>query len=444
MHMSLLGNASLTIKGNNLGSSYHVPYVTVGGMPCLKVIPVSSEEVVCKTPPGSAGNHPVGVSVSGRTTEACLCSDRCNDRVKRCVTYHRPEVHSIRPRHGSIVGGTELSIKGVYFGQVSSKLHLNVGDFECREATWVSSTSMRCVTSIGKRGIFRVAFAPITKCFDRMSKCNTAEPPVATANAGVIDFVYDAPLIHSISPSHGPTSGNTIITLSGEFFTKDAIVVVGGAPCNGVVMHDNETITCGVPPGLVGETHVTVSAGPGFQPYPCHSCAKYLYEGLQVVAISPSAGPFYGGQRVLLTANNFAKDLHVYFGSSECLNLRNTSDTQIECIAPRGLPGIVDVSLSSAGPLVGHNIKTSLKYEYQVPTVNSVTPFTGSICGGTVVTVRGTHFGTDSGTKVTVAIGELDCPEVKRISEEEIQCKVDESFFASTGCATSSPPRRSL
>ena len=89
MHMSLLGNASLTIKGNNLGSSYHVPYVTVGGMPCLKVIPVSSEEVVCKTPPGSAGNHPVGVSVSGRTTEACLCSDRCNDRVKRCVTYHR-------------------------------------------------------------------------------------------------------------------------------------------------------------------------------------------------------------------------------------------------------------------------------------------------------------------------------------------------------------------
>lgn len=189
MHVSLLGNTSLTIKGNNLGSSYHVPYVTVGGMPCIKVIPVSSEEVVCKTPPGAAGNHPVGVSVSGRTTEACLCSDSCNDRVKRCVTYHRacgrgeiyrdpphltlqpsdtlpplssyhlpipctycsgPEVHSIKPRHGSIVGGTELFVKGVYFGQVSSKLHLNVGDFECREATWVSSTSMRCVTSIGR------------------------------------------------------------------------------------------------------------------------------------------------------------------------------------------------------------------------------------------------------------------------------------------------------
>ena len=289
--------------------------------------------------------------------------------------------------------------------------------------------------------MFRVAFGPTTKCFDTMTQCEPKDTHVAIANAGVVDFTYDSPLIHSIAPSNGPTAGGTILTLSGEFFTQTAIVMVGESPCTGVVVHSEELITCATPPGMPEEVHVTVMAGPGFRPYICESCAKYLYEGLQVGAIMPSTGPFYGGKRVKVSGRNFASQIHVYFGKSECKKLRRLSETQVECEVPRGLPGIVDVSLTSSAPDQGHQIKTSLKYEYKVPTINSVTPFTGSICGGTIVTVRGEHFGTElAGTKTTVVVGELNCPVVKLVNEEEVHCKTDHSFFVSPKCCSNLAP----
>ena len=94
LHVSMLGNSAVTIKGMYLGSSIHMPYITVGDKPCLEVQPISSKKAICKTPPGFAGPHPVQLSVAGRTTEGCLC----NDRSKRCVTYHRECANPSHPQ----------------------------------------------------------------------------------------------------------------------------------------------------------------------------------------------------------------------------------------------------------------------------------------------------------------------------------------------------------
>ena len=84
LDVSMLGNTSITVRGDNLGGPFHMPYVTVGNMPCLEVKSISDQEVICSTPSGAFGSHPIEVSVDGRANEPI----KCFETPKRCVAYH--------------------------------------------------------------------------------------------------------------------------------------------------------------------------------------------------------------------------------------------------------------------------------------------------------------------------------------------------------------------
>lgn len=73
----------------------------------------------------------------------------------------------------------------------------------------------------------------------------------------------DVPTVSSISPSHGPIDGGDSVTIVGTHFTGATGVTIGGVACTSVVVVDDQTITCVVPAGTVGNKTVTVTTPSG-------------------------------------------------------------------------------------------------------------------------------------------------------------------------------------
>ncbi len=67
------------------------------------------------------------------------------------------------------------------------------------------------------------------------------------------------PLITSICPASGPTSGGTPVTITGKWFVTGATVTIGGASATGVVVLGATSITATTPAGAAGPRDVVVA-----------------------------------------------------------------------------------------------------------------------------------------------------------------------------------------
>ena len=75
--------------------------------------------------------------------------------------------------------------------------------------------------------------------------------------AAIFEYI-PAPSVSAVSPSFGPASGGTSITLTGTNFLADAKVKIGGTEATNVVVVNKTTITCNTPPGSAGSYAVVV------------------------------------------------------------------------------------------------------------------------------------------------------------------------------------------
>ena len=81
----------------------------------------------------------------------------------------------------------------------------------------------------------------------------------ATGTLTVTPATPTTPTIESVTPSTGPTSGGTLITITGTNFTAGATVTVGGASATNVVVVNATTITAETPAHAAGTVDVTVT-----------------------------------------------------------------------------------------------------------------------------------------------------------------------------------------
>jgi IPT/TIG domain-containing protein len=118
---------------------------------------------------------------------------------------------------------------------------------------------------------------------------------------------------------------------------------------------------------------------PGFVPAP------------RVTGISTTSGPATGGTSVTIAGTGFTAATSVEFGTTAAASFTITSDTSITAIAPAASAGTVDVTVVSAG---GASATTSADQFTFVaaPTVSSLSPNSGSVWGGTSVTITGANF----------------------------------------------------
>jgi hypothetical protein len=128
-----------------------------------------------------------------------------------------------------------------------------------------------------------------------------------------------------------------------------------------------------------------------------------------VTAVKPLTGPGAGGTKVTISGSHFQGATSVMFGSVAATSFTvNTKGTKITAIDPRESAGTVNIVVTtSAGPSI---VTASDRFTYIGPTITKVTPASGTLAGGTRVTISGTGltgatsvmFGSVAATSYTV------------------------------------------
>jgi hypothetical protein len=81
----------------------------------------------------------------------------------------------------------------------------------------------------------------------------------ATQVQQAFSVIFPVPALASISPSSGPTSGGTLVTISGSNFMGAIVVSFGGQPATSFTVNGATTITAISPGGNTGTVDVTVT-----------------------------------------------------------------------------------------------------------------------------------------------------------------------------------------
>lgn len=129
-----------------------------------------------------------------------------------------------------------------------------------------------------------------------------------TAFAGVIDafiskFAIGSPIVTGIDPHFGPTTGGTIVTITGTGFSNATSVQFGATPAASFIIDSNTQITAVSPPG-VGSVHVTVTSIGGTSPNSQDDLFTYIpAKQVTITTLTVAPNPSIVGQTVTLTAN---------------------------------------------------------------------------------------------------------------------------------------------
>ena len=110
-----------------------------------------------------------------------------------------------------------------------------------------------------------------------------------------------------------------------------------------------------------------------------------------VTSVSPNSGSTGGGTGVTITGTNFVSGATVKFGGTSATNVAVASSTSITAKTPGHTAGAVTVVVTNSDGQNG-TLNNGYTYTNPAPTVTSILPSTGTVSGGTPVTITGTGF----------------------------------------------------
>jgi type II secretory pathway pseudopilin PulG len=301
-------------------------------------------------------------------------------------------VTSISPTFGPAAGGTTVTVAGKGFtGATAVK-------FGTTPATSFHVQSDTTITVVSPAGTGSVDV--------------TVTTPAGTSATNPLDTFTYAPTVTGISPTSGPTTGGTSVTITGTGFigTGTTTVMFGSNPGTSVNVVTPSSLTVDAPAGSLGTVDVTVTTFAGTSV--TNSADRYTYR-ISVTAISPSSGPDSGGTGVGILGGGFTGATAVTFGTTPASAFTVNSDSSITATAPAGT-GTVDVTVTgpsgtsatslsdrftyTAGPPVGLGL--IIKVGTGTPVANCA-PGTGTTCSAPNST---TCIMTGSSTSTTCSI----------------------------------------
>jgi hypothetical protein len=156
-----------------------------------------------------------------------------------------------------------------------------------------------------------------------------------------------APGVTNISPVGGPTTGGTLVMITGGNFLGTTDVTFGGVSATGIVVYQ-EVIFCYAPAGSLGPVDVeVVLPGPNFI-----VTDGYTYTDMDpavVTSVTPDKGKSTGGTPVTIVGDNFTGATVVNFGGVPATSVVVVDDETITAVTPANLPGLVDVQVIGTG-----------------------------------------------------------------------------------------------
>ena len=119
-----------------------------------------------------------------------------------------------------------------------------------------------------------------------------------------------APSLTSISPTNGPITGGTTVTITGANFQTGAAVSLGGVPATNVTVLTATTITARTAAHTAKPVDIVVT-NPDAQAASILNAFTYLGAVPAVTGLAPSSGPTTGGTVVTITGSNFSPSASV-------------------------------------------------------------------------------------------------------------------------------------
>ena len=203
-----------------------------------------------------------------------------------------------------------------------------------------------------------------------------------------------APTVTSITPNTGTTNGGTSVAITGTGFLAGATVKLGGTAATGVTVVSSTSITATTPAHAAGAVSVVVT---NTDAQTGTLTNGYTYTTTNpaptVTSITPNSGTINGGTAVTITGTGFLAGATVKLGGTAATGVTVVSSTSITATTPAHAAGAVSVVVTNTDAQTG---TLTNGYTYTTtnpaPTVRSITPNSGTINGGTAVTVTGTGF----------------------------------------------------
>lgn len=302
--------------------------------------------------------------------------------------YSVPTLTSIAPASGPVSQSTVVTLTGTNFTADST---VTVGGVS-RPVTYVSPTSLQITAAPHAAG---------------------AVPVVVTTPGGTtssVDFTYLAvPAVSSISPDNGTLLGGTTVTVTGTGLTSVTAVNIDGVAGTITGTPTNTSLTFTTPVHLPGPAGVVLT-GPGSI---TTSAGTYTYttavlppsSAPTVTSLTPATGPQAGGGTpVVIAGTNFTGATAVLFGTVPATSFTVDSSTQITATAPPAASsGPVSVTVTNPSGTSAISLTGTYLYQPLTPGLTSISPSSGPVAGGTVVTLTGSAFTAQSTVQLDAA-----------------------------------------
>ena len=352
-----VGETIVTITGKSFTG---VSSVLFGGLKVKSLRVIDDTTITCvtaaRTTPG-----PVNITVQNSIGISNVFSS---------FTYIiTPKITGISPNFGSTTGGNTVTVTGTDF---TGATEVTVGDISCATITVIDNNTLTCITPA------QIAPGPVGIIVTTGGGSSKKSSP----------FTYILPpVITSISPPFGGTTGGNVITITGLNFKGATSVTFGGLGATMVKAVNPTTITCKTPVTLTaGPVDVIVRTGGG----PSGAFSSFTYITPPVISdILPPAGSILGGNIVTITGTNLTGTTSVLFGKAASTNITVVDDTTLTCRTPLNKAGASGVIVRTGG---GPS-NTFTSFTYVTPaSISSILPLSGSTNGGTFVTIKGKDF----------------------------------------------------
>lgn len=437
----------------NTFSAQNPPATTPSSLPAgYKYIPInvicdvqseSNTQIICTT-------RPIGVSiytdpkvlVAGVVVTVNSISTTCPAWTETCSTtfssINTPVILGLSPASGP--SGTDLTISGTAFDRFPIQ-SVNLGDGTCTVLDTVSSFLFRCRVASGTAGRVPVLIKFQTVGYALFQSFYSTSVRQAAFTI--------TPRVSDISPATGSFAGGTMITLSGTGFNTapekniirfDRFVAVPVSasssrlvvqfPATNLVASTNQlpvphslsasigvwaySTTGNENPFAIDDTDVYNATATVDAQQTCASGCIYtrVAAGLPfVTGIRPTSG--FNGNTITITGSGFADTdrsslvQNITVGAGLCRNINVTNTTFLTCVLNNAFIGTYPVYVYIGGGLADRRPLTASVFNV-LGQVTGVSPPTGSIAGGQVITVTGTGFG-NIVRQVSVSLSGANC-----------------------------------
>ncbi|XP_019402406.1 PREDICTED: plexin-A2 [Crocodylus porosus] len=356
------------------------------------------------------------------------------DWSSRNVKCSNPRITEILTVSGPPEGGTHVTIRGVNLGLDFSEIahSVRVAGVPCTPLREQYIVAEQIVCEMGQ-ALPGISSGPVLLC---IGECK----PEFMAKS-MQQYVFVNPAVSALSPSRGPESGGTMVTITGHFLGAGSrvSVLLGNQTCEFYGRSVNEIVCVSAPSAHgLGPVHVSVSVDRA----QLESRLQFEYiDDPKVQRIEPEWSIASGHTPLTVTGSNLdviqEPRIRVKYNGKESVNIcRVMNTTMLTCLAPsltpEYRPGLDAVERPDEFGFIFNNVQSLLIYNdtkfiyYPNPTFELLSP-TGVLDQkpGSPIILKGKNLcpPAPGGAKLnyTVLIGDTPC--AVTVSETQLLCE---------------------